>query len=68
MLHIPKVSVSFIYKLVTLEKNSSHIDQDPVLTRGDPDIKKAVISDDGYEPLGTPEDIDGVEKTPTRVQ
>ena len=42
--------------------------QEPVFTRGNPDIEETVISDDENEPLGMPENMKGVERTPTRVQ
>ena len=60
--------VSFINKLFSLEEKNIHIGQDPVSTRGDPDIEENVISGDEDEPLGIPENIEGADRTPTRVQ
>ena len=62
VLPIPEVLVSFINKLVKL------VSQDPVFTRGDPDVQETVISDDGEEPLGMPEDMEGADRAPGRVQ
>ena len=53
VLPIPEVLVSFINKLVKLDEKNNHIGQDPVFTRGDPDVQETVISDDGEEPQGT---------------
>ena len=68
VLPIPQVLVSFINELVSLKEKNSHIGQDPVFIRGDPDIEETVISDDEDNPLGIPEDMEGADRTPTRVQ
>ena len=44
------------------------IGQDPVFTRGDPDIQETVISDDGEKPLGMPGDMESVDRAPGRVE
>ena len=68
MLPIPEVLVSFINKRAKLDEKNNHIGQDPVFTRGDPDVQETVISDDGVEPLGMPEDMEGADRVPGRVQ
>ena len=62
-----QVLVSFINKLVSLEEKNSHMGQNPMSTRGDPDIEETVTSD-GEDPLGMPKDMEGADRTPTRVQ
>ena len=65
--YTPGVS-QFHIKPVSLDEKNSHIGQDPVFTRGDPDAEENVISVDKDEPLGMPEDMEGADRTPTRAQ
>ena len=58
---IPQVLVIFINKLVSLGKKNSPICQDPVFTRGVPDVEEE-------EPFAMLEDMEGAYRTTTRVQ
>jgi len=68
VLPIPEVLIAFINKLADVEKRDKHIGHDPVFTRGDPDYQETVIQDEEDEPLGLPEDMEGADRVPGRVQ
>ena len=68
VLPISQVLVSFINKLREADEKDKHIGQDPVVTRGDPDVEEFIVDGDGDEQLGMPEDKEATDRTPARVR